>query len=245
MKVCLAGTYCRENMINTLGLCDYVLESFWYVKDWQLDKIKNCKLFLLDSGAFTFMSNSKKSVNWDQYVERYANFINKNDIKNFFELDIDSLVGIKEVERLRNKLEKLTNKKCIPVWHKSRGLEYWKMMTKNYDYVAIGGIVTKEIKPQNYKYFIPMLKIAKENNCKVHGLGFTGVKYLHKYPFYSVDSTAWSSGWRFGTLYKFTGKGFKKIKYKGKRLKKEKGNEADAFNYTEWVKFQKYADKKL
>ena len=28
MRVCLAGTYCRESMINKLGLCDYVLESF-------------------------------------------------------------------------------------------------------------------------------------------------------------------------------------------------------------------------
>ena len=245
MKVCLAGTYCRESMIKKAGLCDYVLESFWYVKDWQLEKIKKCKLFLLDSGAFTFMSNTNKKIDWDKYVENYANFINKNDIKHFFELDIDVIVGLKEVERLRNKLETLTHKKCIPVWHKSRGLEYWKQMTKDYDYVAIGGIVAKEIKPYEYKYFNALLKIARENKCKVHGLGFTGVKYLHTYHFYSVDSTAWSSGWRFGTLYKFNGKGFNKIKYKDKRIIKDKGTDVDLFNYTEWVKFQKYADKCL
>lgn len=245
MKVCLAGTYCREEMIKKAGMCEFALESFWYIKEWQLPKIKNCKLFLLDSGAFTFMINSNKKVDWDEYVNKYAEFINKNDIKYFFELDIDSIVGLKEVERLRNKLEKLTNKKCIPVWHKSRGLEYWKKMTQNYDYVAIGGIVAKEIKPQEYKYFKVLLDIANKNKCKVHGLGFTGVKYLHKYHFFSVDSTAWSSGWRFGTLYKFTGRGFKKIKYDNKRIKKEKGFEVDTYNYNNWRLFQEYADKYL
>lgn len=245
MKLCLAGTYDRENILKNAIKSDYILESFWYIKEWQIKQIQQCKLFLLDSGAFTFMNNSKKEVNWDQYVESYANFINKYNIENFFELDIDNIVGIKEVERLRNKLETLTKKKCIPVWHKSRGLEYWEKMCKDYDYVAIGGIVTKEIKPQEYKYFTPMLKIAKENNCKVHGLGFTGVKHLHKYPFYSVDSTSWVSGWRFGTLYRFNGKGFNKIRYKNKRIKKSKGNEVDLFNYIEWVKFQKYADRYL
>lgn len=245
MKICLAGTYCREDMIKKAGMCKYALESFWYIKEWQLPKIKNCKLFLLDSGAFTFMSNSKKKVDWDEYVENYANFINKNDIKNFFELDIDSIVGLKKVEELRYKLEKLTNKKCIPVWHKSRGLDYWKKMTKDYDYVAIGGIVAKEIKPEEYKYFTILLDIAKKNNCKVHGLGFTGINYLRKYHFYSVDSTAWSSGWRFGTLYQFTGKGFKKIKYKDKRIKKNQGANVDLYNYNSWRKFQDYAEKYL
>jgi hypothetical protein len=246
MKVCLAGTYCREDMIQKCGLCDYVLESFWYIKEWQLSKIKNCKLFLLDSGAFTFMVNShKKEINWDQYVEEYGKFVKENNIKHFFELDIDSIVGIKEVERLRDKLEKIAGRKCIPVWHKSRGLDYWKRIVKEYDYVAIGGIVTKEIKSTEYAIFTYLLDMAKKNNCKVHGLGFTGIEYLKKYHFYSVDSTAWSSGWRFGTLYKFTGKSFKKIKFKNMRIKKEEGKNVDIFNYLEWIKFQKYADKHL
>lgn len=248
MKVCLAGTYAiTSSNRNIVKNSNYILESFYYIKDWQIPNIKNVKLFLLDSGAFTFMSNSKKQVDWDKYVENYANFINKNNVKHFFELDIDVIVGIKEVERLRNKLEKLTNKKCIPVWHKSRGLDYWKKMVKDYDYVAIGGIVTKEIKPQEYKYFIPMLKIAKKNNCKVHGLGFTNLKSLPKYPFYSVDSTSWKSGNRFGTLYLFKENKLNQIKKpKNKRMvTNEKYGMVEKFVFNEWVKFQKYADKYL
>lgn len=247
MKICLAGTYAAtKNTRKYLKITKYILESFYYIQDWQLEYLKEKELFLLDSGAFTFMSNTKKKVDWDQYVEDYASFIVKNDVKYFFELDIDVIVGLKEVERLRNKLEKLTGRKCIPVWHKSRGLDYYKKMVKDYDYVAIGGIVAKEITQKDYKYFTPLLKIAKDNNCKVHGLGFTNLKSLSKYPFYSVDSTSWKSGGRFGSIYEF--KNNKLIQHSkpiGMRAKSKNGwyDKIELQNMLAWSKLQEYADK--
>jgi len=224
----------------------YVLESYHYVlsQEWMFPLFNQFKGFLLDSGAFTYMTSKKNDkVNWDKYIEDYADFINRLDIKYFFELDIDVIVGIKEVERLRAKLESLTGKKSIPVWHKARGLEYWKEMVKNYDYVAIGGIVTGEIKRSQYDVFYPLLKIAKENKCKVHGLGFTNLKGLEKYKFYSVDSTAWLSGNKFGAVYWFDGKTMqKKGKEAGQKVITKK---VAMHNFTEWVKFSKYAENNL
>ena len=218
-----------------------ILISYYYMTKKTEQLLPEYKNILLDSGAFTFMNNFKGKVNWDEYIKNYADFINKYDIKYFFELDIDAIEGIKEVERLRNKLETLTNKKCIPVWHKSRGLEYWKKMTKEYDYVAIGGIVVKEIKQKEYKYFKPLLEIAKKNKCKVHGLGFTNLKLLHKYHFYSVDSTAWTSGNMFGSIYKFEKNTLKK--YNKPEGKKVKSKDTAINNFIEWTKFSEYADK--
>lgn len=192
MKIFMAGTYSHEYVVQE-HKNDYILESFYSIKEWQIPYIKECKMFLLDSGAFTFMNSNKGKIDFNQYLKDYINFINKYDIKYFFELDIDSIVGHEKVKEMRAVLEKGTGKKCIPVWHKSRGLEEWRKLTKEYDYVAIGGIVTKEIKRKEYKYFSPMLSIAKENGCKVHGLGFTNLKALKRYHFYSVDSTSWLS----------------------------------------------------
>lgn len=247
MNVYLAGNdgYRKDRFkISTKDL--NILESYFYLRkqEWMFPLIKEFNSFLLDSGAFTFMSQAKNhQVDWDEYIEEYAEFINKNDIKLFFELDIDSIVGIEEVERLRAKLEKLTGKKSIPVWHVSRGHDYWLKMVKEYEYVAIGGIVTKEIKPKHYPIFKQLIKEAHAQNCKVHGLGFTNLKGLTKYKFDSVDSTAWLSGNRFGSVYKFNGITMIKIdKKEGQRIKNKK---TAMNNFIKWLKFCKYAEKYL
>lgn len=243
MKLYLAGQN-GHPWINDNFFDFYRLESYHNIAKKEIKYINNYKSFLLDSGAFSYMNGATgNGVDWDKYIEDYANFINKHNIKLFMELDIDSVVGIKQVERLRVKLEKLTNKKCIPVWHKSRGKDYWLKLVKEYNYVAIGGIVTKEITSKEYKYFNWFIDTAKKENCKVHALGFTNLKGLTKYPFYSVDSTSWLSGNRFGGVYLFDGQTLKKQnKPEGKRVLNKKVAE---HNFKEWIKFQKYADKYL
>jgi len=250
MKIYLAGNapWKEEGIYNEAIINNkpYILESYYYIKldrmEWLLEMRPFFKGFLLDSGAFTYMNNVKESPNWDKYIEEYAAFINKHNVDLFIELDIDVLVGLKEVQRLRKKLELLTKKQCIPVWHKSRGLENWKQITKQYEYVSIGGIVTKEIKGNEYDVFIPLLKIAAKNNCKVHGLGFTNLKGLEKYKFYSVDSTAWVYGNRGGFLYLFKNNELTKIQATNKRLK---GRKAAVHNFCQWLNFSKYAEHNL
>lgn len=245
MKVYLAGLHGdKDNLIINYKNLN-LLESFYYIKDEHMKLYKNHN-FLLDSGAFTFMNNTKSKINWDEYICKYAEFINKYNINYFFELDIDNIVGLNEVNRLRDKLELLTQKKSIPVWHKSRGLEYWKKLCNDYDYIAIGGIVTKEIKQSEYAIFKPLLKIAQENNCKVHGLGFTRTRDLKKYKFYSVDSTNWITA-RFNMYYVFNqNKGIMESRQKnGLRVKKTESKNYNQMQINEWVKFTKYADINL
>ena len=240
MKIFLAGSgyvnmWLDENFTNF-----YRLESYHYISNQERKRVTEYKDFILDSGAFTYLNGADGNINWDKYVENYAAFINKYSVKNFIELDIDPIVGIKEVERLRNKLEQLTNKKSIPVWHKSRGKDYWLKIVREYNYVAIGGVVTREIKPSEYKYFHWLLAEAKKQNCKVHGLGFTNLKGLEEYDFYSVDSTSWLSGNRFGSIYKFNGKTLLKFdKPVGMRVKT---NETAQNNFYEWVKFANHKE---
>lgn len=222
----------------------FILESFYYADEDTERLIPMFGDFLLDSGAFTFMMNSKKHVDWEGYLEKYANFIIRNNIEKFFELDIDSVVGFKKVLEYRQRLEDLTGRQCIPVWHKSRGIKSLEEDSKNYGYVAIGGIVSKEIKPPEYKAFPQLIKIAHNNGAKIHGLGFTNLQGLKKYRFDSVDSTAWTTGNRFGFIYKFDGQTMRKIKTpKGMRIGEPR--KAALINYIEWVKFQKYAVKHL
>lgn len=222
----------------------YILESFYYADEDTERLVPYFGDFLLDSGAFTFMQNSHIKADWNEYVERYADFINRNKINKFFELDIDSVVGYEEVKNLRFKLEKLTGKQVIPVWHKSRGYGEFEALCAEYPYVAIGGIVSKEISKDQYKAFPAMIKKAHTMGTKIHGLGFTNLALLPKMHFDSVDSTAWTTGNRFGFVYHFDGKTMKKIDApEGMRLKD--GRRIALINYTEWIKFQKYAERCL
>ena len=222
----------------------YCLESFYSLK--RTPKYLHLyKDFLLDSGAFSFFGSKKnpKDINWNEYVQSYIDFINKYDIKHFFELDVDMLLGYDTVLEIRKNIEKQTGKKSIPVFHRSRGIEEYRKMCGEYDYVAIGcsgkhdSVWTRKRPEILYKLVID----AKKQGVKVHGLGYTSDVGMRKIPFYSVDSTSWLQGNKFGSIMVFNGSGLDKIiKKPGTRLR-------DAYdvarnNFLEWKKYQHYMD---
>lgn len=220
-----------------------ILESFYYANDYTRAIIPHLQDFLLDSGAFTFFTQGKKT-DWDKYVDEYAEFITQNSVEKFFELDIDALVGYERVLQLRKRLEQKTGKQCIPVWHKSRGKAEFIKMCEEYSYVALGGIVSKEIKKEEYKYFPWFIEQAHRNKARIHGLGFTNLDGIRKYHFDSVDSTSWTSGNRFGSVHEFNGTTIVMHKIpRNTRLSDAK--RVATHNFNEWVKFQKYAKTKL
>ena len=226
----------------------YILQSFYYADDFtEKYIIPNASDFLLDSGAFTFMQG-KSSPNWDEYVERYADFINRNKVEKYFELDIDSVTGYVRVKEIRRKLERLTNRQSIPVWHRSRGKDEFVRHCEEYPYVALGGLVNGAKKGEYarslWKYFPWFINTAHQNGAKIHALGFTSLDGIRQYHFDSVDSTAWTTGNRFGYLYFFDGETMQRRDApKGHRIKDAKA--AALHNYTEWIKFQKYAENHL
>ena len=248
MKIFLAGQapWKEEGLYDNVfkNSSVYILERFYYADDWVEKHIPLFKDFLLDSGAFTFFSAKTQNIKWEEYVDRYADFINRNKVNHFFELDIDKLIGYDNVLKLRKRLENKTDKQCIPVWHKFRGKEKFLQMCDEYKYVAIGGIVSGEIKQNEYPAFTYLINEAHKKGAKIHGLGFTNLKGLEKYHFDSVDSTAWTTGNRFGSIYQFNGKTMiKHNKKQGQRLADSR--KVALNNFMEWVKFQQYAERWL
>ena len=243
MKLCLAGTSgVYESTRPYLNDVPYLLESFFYFCNFQKPFIKTADLFLLDSGAFTFMNGANGKVNWDDYISKYIAFINDNDIEHYFELDIDAIVGYEEVKRIRARIESETGKKSIPVWHKSRGIDEFKRLVKDYDYIAIGGFAIKHIKQNEYPIIRKMVQYAYESGTKVHGLGFTP-KEVTKYKFYSVDSTTWLSCRRFGSLFKYDDGQMRMVTPKNHGTRKDRQREIEVLTLKEWIKYQKYLNR--
>lgn len=227
----------------------YILESFIWLKSKHkstLEYIQWCLQsdeFLLDSGAFTFMSKAKKAETFSnealrEYIDQYIDFINKYDIKHFFEMDIDSVVGYENVKKIRKYIEEKTNKKVIPVWHKSRGIEEFHNMCKEYDYVAIGGIANKEIKKSEHHMLYDLCDIAHSYKCKVHGLGYSPPKVLNdrSCPFDTIDSTSWQ-GRRWKNIF---------VLEDGKLYRRQNNEkhwkDADRSSFEAWVNFSRLED---
>lgn len=224
----------------------YILTSYYYTR-LPRSLIDHFEDHLLDSGAFTFIQRKHKStITKDEFVkyqDGYAEYIKQEKIKHFFELDIDMFYGYEFVLELRERLEKQVGRKCIPVWHFSRGREVFEQTSKEYEYVALGGIAANK-NVFKYKHLFPLLnRIVKQNGGVMHGLGYTPTKGLEKSGFYSTDSTTWRTGRHYAKLFFFHGgRMVVKSAPEGKRLADYRG--VDAHNVKEWIKYQEYLDRR-
>ena len=139
-------------------------------------------------------------------------------------------------------MKKKTKRKTIPVWHIYLGVDYYKKLCKEYNFIAIGasgkhdsGWTRKH--PEKLK---KLVQYANSKKVRVHGLGYTNHNGLKEIPFYSVDSTSWLSGNRFGAVYEFkNNKMNKHTKPDGMRVKTHLTAEN---NFNEWVKYQTFLD---
>lgn len=222
----------------------YVLETFFNGESSCLKAMQSVgnDNFLLDSGAFSYMNGQKVTLaQMEEYVDRYIAFIVKYQVKHFIEIDVDNIFGLAKVEEWRRKMERAAGRQCIPVWHKGRGVDYWKRMCREYRYVAIGGLVF-HVKKQEYELIRRLVHYAAVRGVKVHGLGFTKTKSLNDYEFYSVDSASWTIGATRGQQLHYFNKDHIETRVLDKKGKKVDLGKLASYNMGEWVKFQKYMD---
>lgn len=165
---------------------------------------KNNIEYMLDSSAFSYMNNPKKTLKLTELLDKYCYYINEFDIHNFFELDLDIFMSLDEVENIRKKIYSETHKLPIIVYHENRGHDYWIKMCKENQFIAIGGIVTskKGNDPAYQKILLDLCDEAHSYGTKVHGLGFTPLNLLNQHTMFfdTVDSTSWNAG-KFGKSF--------------------------------------------
>lgn len=172
----------------------------------------------LDSGAFTFWEKSQSwaletrrpveeffdTEDYWEYLDRYVEFIQDFGVG----IDIYANVDVIDNPELswRN-LRYLESKglEPMPVVHFGADLCWLRRYVRSgYNYIGIGGLVGRD------KICIPWLDEVFSYLCdtpdnlpraKTHGFGVTSIKLLHRYPWYSVDSTSWSQSAAFGGIF--------------------------------------------
>lgn len=164
----------------------------------QLDQFpRNQYRLIVDSGAFTAW-NIGKTIKLDDYC-RFLDSIERLRPFNAVQLDV---FGDPEKTWQNFLIMKRRGYDVMPVFTRGDTLERLEEMYAHTDYIMFGGI-TIGGKNLNYvKWFMEQNK-----GRHVHWLGFCNTDFVKHYKPFSIDSSSWSSGGRFGNVHFYRGYG--------------------------------------
>lgn len=202
-----------------MGVRNFLM-SYHYIRQRDITKKyqdKGISLFV-DSGAYTYMGNSKYQEytpeQWEKQIQSYLNWAknHKDMIFAMASLDLDLLVGAEQVmEWNRKYFEPFMVETGIPVcfvYHQERAVISWEQHCQRYPYVGIS-FATGDF---DLNTGIELLRIAEKHKSLVHGMAMTHTSLLTKLPFYTVDSTTWLVGLQYGEVNYWTGKKMTRLK---------------------------------
>lgn len=181
----------------------HILMSYFYLRGVNLEARLEKAFgdhrpdFFADSGAFTaFMKHTP--INLDEYAAWLH--ANKHRFEVYSNLDV---IGDETATTANQNALEAMGLHPLPVYHITADLRYLDALLERYSYIAIGGLVPYLSRPNTViPKLIQCFKRAK-GRAVFHGFGVSNWYLLKTLPWYSVDSTSWIAGVRFGGLYIF------------------------------------------
>lgn len=172
------------------------LLSYWYAKPMKtFEKLRPFKLFM-DSGAFSAAVQGG-SISVDEYGAFLLEILeNESFVEVYSNLDVigNHAATIANQERLEG-----LGLSPLPVFHFGGRFEDLEAYCERYPYVALGGMVPVSSTDLLLRWCDRCFLIAAKHGAVFHGFGCTRWKILAALPWYSVDSTSWAQGYRYGS----------------------------------------------
>lgn len=198
------STGCHERKHTPVALSQYhpdlrFLLSFYYLQQESVLKdmlavqteAREHDLFL-DSGAFSAMTMGEHIS-----LKKYARFLltYKNYFTTYANLDV-----IRDAEKTRDhqiRLEKEYGLAPLPIFHVNEEWRYLDSYLERYRYIGLGVAGSPH---QSYlPWLVKCFQIAGKR-AVFHGFGITTWEVLQAFPWYSVDSSSWGAGVRYGRV---------------------------------------------
>jgi hypothetical protein len=245
-----------------------ILVSYYYLRKFLKNRsiqdiaedFGRFEFVFLDSGGFTFRVMQDKGEGLEMSVREYADEYYE-EIKRFkgifagvAEVDVDQL-GTEYME-LKKDEAWAEGIPIVPVIQPPKLEPYLELgWFEKYPFLAIGSAAlgTKHIGFLNSAY-----REAKAANVLLHGLGATKAEILARSQFYSVDSTTWLNGSKYGSTQMFQNGRLRHYDFKQKEVRKkyrkryeenglvwedieaEKCEEVDLANALAWKQYSDY-----
>lgn len=174
-----------------------VLLSFHYYRDTDLDRL--CAAFptppqvFADSGAY-----SAKSVGADVQLDEYVAWLYRwrHLFATYVNLDV---IGDERSTWDNQQEMEAQGLQPVPVFHGGGDWGYLDRYCAGHRYVALGGMVASDDRAV-VRWLVQAFLRGRATGTVFHGFGQTNLRMLRTFPWYSVDSSAWGAGHRYGML---------------------------------------------
>lgn len=154
--------------------------------------------FLADSGAFSAYTGGKV-ITIDEYADwclKHADVINAAATMDVIG---DPKATARNTDRLMARLDHRVP--VMAVFHTGSPWEELHRICRDHRYVALGGAVYAGHRTQAMlRWCVKAHQIAREHDTRLHGFGLTKPPYPEILPWYSADSSYWTSASRTGSM---------------------------------------------
>lgn len=154
--------------------------------------------FLADSGAFSAHSTGATVT-----IPDYAAWLRDHAAVINAAVTLDVIGDPNATERNTARLAEMVGGSVpiVPVFHVGSPWAELERWCRDYQYVCLGGGVGVTHRDRAFlAWLVKAHRVAREHGARLHGLGMTKPPLPERLPFYSVDSSYWSSAARTGTL---------------------------------------------
>jgi hypothetical protein len=178
-----------------------LLLSYWYYRDADLDEFaRRCSIdgvapdMWADSGAYSAMTRDAVIT-----VDEYAAWLHKWDHLFSAACNLDVIGNAKGTMENQHALERL-GCAVLPVYHmRDEDPRVLKKIAASYPYGCLGGMAGTGVPPSVcMRWMVDTMMRVKGSEIVWHGLGATSNAVLGGLPLYSVDSSSWLAGRRWG-----------------------------------------------
>jgi len=211
MKIYLAGSRTKESDEYMKKYGANRLFSFLNeekdIKDWH-----NYSKLMVDSGAHSWNKSTINRVATYQtikvenlppiegYAKEYIRFIKefRNEEIKFVELDTYGVLRKEIIDDMYKEVMDFSGggicfiRVYHPVIDGSSLEELFKWIDDGQTYIGLGNDST---------HLFDKIFFGIKNRVKLHGFAMTKMSLLDRFPFYSVDSTSWQAGARYGKIF--------------------------------------------
>lgn len=182
---------------ETLDIIDHdrappLLISYAFQRDWEKVRARTrCREWVLDSGAFTALSQGKP-VDLTAFIE-YARATQAADqrLRAVFALDVigDPVATLRNTERMWD-----AGVQAIPCFHLGSDWRHLDEL-RRYPRIAIGGAARRH---PGVKAQFAREVFRRVWPRRIHGFGFGSRRLVLGFPWHSVDASSWSVAVRYG-----------------------------------------------